>query len=276
MAGQAAQDDAIDGIGLLLAGPLNGTRATLPLRLRALPLDGAPFSVTATAQRDDAGRLLVDPDRLRPEDAARLLRTQLRRLVAEVPGETDTPGTVIDAIRCFAAGTRIATPRGAVPVEALLPGDRVLTRDTGFQPLRWVGRSRQRVGPQTQPVAIAPGALGPGQPAQVLVVSARHRVLLREVGPDGAARERLVPAGHLLGRPGIVPAPGLRAGDGIDYVHLQCARHEVIYAEAAPVETLLPGDQTLAALLPALGAWLAGAEVPPPPVLPAPARPLTA
>jgi hypothetical protein len=39
---------------------------------------------------------------------------------------------------CFVAGTLIATPSGAVPVERLRPGDLVATWDEGAQPVRWV------------------------------------------------------------------------------------------------------------------------------------------
>ncbi|MBL4556858.1 MAG: Hint domain-containing protein [Rhodobacteraceae bacterium] len=39
---------------------------------------------------------------------------------------------------CFVAGTLIATPAGAVPVEGLRPGDLVETWDQGAQPVRWV------------------------------------------------------------------------------------------------------------------------------------------
>jgi hypothetical protein len=41
---------------------------------------------------------------------------------------------------CFVTGTRIATPGGARPVETLAPGDLVMTRDHGAQPLLWTGR----------------------------------------------------------------------------------------------------------------------------------------
>ena len=37
---------------------------------------------------------------------------------------------------CFAYGTKIKTNRGDVRIEELQPGDKVLTRDNGYQPLR--------------------------------------------------------------------------------------------------------------------------------------------
>ncbi|HHX91474.1 MAG TPA: hypothetical protein GX700_17250, partial [Paracoccus sp.] len=45
-----------------------------------------------------------------------------------------------EEILCFTPGTRIDTARGAVAVEDLVAGDKVLTRDNGYQPLAWTGR----------------------------------------------------------------------------------------------------------------------------------------
>ncbi|NBQ51552.1 MAG: hypothetical protein EBU35_13140, partial [Marivivens sp.] len=50
--------------------------------------------------------------------------------------------TDIENIICFTPGARIATPRGARPIETLRPGDLVVTRDHGLQPIRWTHRSR--------------------------------------------------------------------------------------------------------------------------------------
>jgi len=68
-----------------------------------------------------------------------------------------------------AGGTRLATPRGAVAVDALRPGDAVLGREGGVLAVRWVGRlvlpaaalARQ---PALWPVLGPEGAMLPGQP----------------------------------------------------------------------------------------------------------------
>jgi hypothetical protein len=54
-------------------------------------------------------------------------------------GESGFVGTEIvtgAATLCFAAGTRILTERGEVPIEALAPGDRVVTEQDGTRPVR--------------------------------------------------------------------------------------------------------------------------------------------
>ncbi len=60
---------------------------------------------------------------------------------------TLSDGTVVNftnfeqIIICFTRNTRIETPYGPRPVQDLRPGDLVITRDHGVQPLRWVGET---------------------------------------------------------------------------------------------------------------------------------------
>ena len=138
---------------------------------------------------------------------------------------------------CFTAGMRIATPEGLRAVETLRPGDRVTTRDTGNQSLRWVGR---RVVPgvgRAAPVRFEAGVIGNTAP---LLLSPQHRVLLNSPESEmlfGAA-EVLLPAKAFLALEGVSLAP-MRS---VDYVHFACLRHEIVWAEGAPCETLLLGD----------------------------------
>ena len=80
---------------------------------------------------------------------------------------------------CFLSGTVIATPRGEKPVEALRPGDRVITRDNGLQELRWTLR-RDVSGrafldrPEARPVMIRAGALGRAQPERDICLAPHH------------------------------------------------------------------------------------------------------
>lgn len=142
---------------------------------------------------------------------------------------------------CFAAGTRIATPRGEVPVEDLAPGDLVLTADGGARPLIWVGRAEVAGRGAFAPIRIARGVLGNRRP---LRVSAQHRMLLAGWRAElmfGEA-EVLAAACHLVDDVRILPVPC----DRITYHHLLFDRHEIIFAEGSPTESFFPGAATMA------------------------------
>jgi Ca2+-binding RTX toxin-like protein len=151
-------------------------------------------------------------------------------------------------IICFTPGTRIATQKGEVAVEALRPGDRVFTRDNGIQPLRWVGRrdltpDEMRSHPEFQPVLIRQGALGNGLPQRDMLVSPQHRMLqtseLAEVMFD--EREVLVAAKHLTGLDGVDHVQT----SAVSYLHLMFDQHEVVLADGTWSESFQPGDHSL-------------------------------
>ncbi|MGV6846827.1 MAG: Hint domain-containing protein [Marinibacterium sp.] len=155
-------------------------------------------------------------------------------------------------IPCFTPGTRIRTPDSQIAVENIEPGQAILTRDHGAQTVRWIGRRHVtamavRANDRLRPVMIRAGALGPGLPARDMAVSRQHRMLL--AGPlvreHFALDEILVPAIKLLPLPGFSVDPSGRA---VDYVHLLFDRHEVIWADNAPSESMLAGPQAQAAL----------------------------
>ncbi len=140
---------------------------------------------------------------------------------------------------CFVEGSRIATDRGATPVESLRLGDRVLTRDHGYRPIRWIGAREFTEAtlaefPELRPVRIAQGALDRTLPLADLSVSPQHRMLVTD---DGAAeREMLVSAISLTGRPGIQQ----QETGGVIYYHVMFDAHEVICSEGAWSESFLP------------------------------------
>ena len=151
----------------------------------------------------------------------------------------------IEKIICFAAGTRISTAAGAIPVDELAQGDLVLTRDNGFQPVRWVGKTTVPAMGDWAPIRIQAGTLGTSRD---LLVSPQHRMLL-----TGATtrmlfdtNEVLSAAHHLVNDHSIRRQPG----GMVTYVHLLLDQHEIIYAENCPTESFFPGDQALEALGP--------------------------
>ena len=144
---------------------------------------------------------------------------------------------------CFVAGCRIATDHGAVAVEDLRVGDRVLTRDHGYRPIRWIGAREFTEKaltdfPELRPVTIAAGALDGLLPSADLTVSPQHRILICD--PRGGG-EVLVPAISLTGRGGIAVA----GQGGVIYYHLMFDAHEVICSEGAWSESFLPDADAL-------------------------------
>ncbi|MEM1160180.1 MAG: Hint domain-containing protein [Pseudomonadota bacterium] len=145
---------------------------------------------------------------------------------------------------CFVAGTLIDTPAGPRRIEDLAAGDLVTTLDDGPQPIRWIGSSKVRVTEKLAPVRISRGSLGNGVPLHDLYVSQQHRMLIRSriaVRMFGDA-EVLVPAKRLIVIDGIDIVLG-RAD--ITYYHLLLDRHQIVMANGAPSESLLPGPQAL-------------------------------
>ena len=164
---------------------------------------------------------------------------------------TMTFTNIENVIPCFTPGTLIQTDRGEVLVEALVAGDRVLTRDHGYQPLRWVGRRELSAPelaaePSLHPVLIRTGAMGANLPAQDMLVSPQHRMLI--TGPRAEMmfgdNEVLVAAVHLVGQPGISRAHP----DRVNYIHIMCETHEIIRANGCWTESYQPGAHTLHAM----------------------------
>ncbi|MEL6168913.1 MAG: Hint domain-containing protein [Pseudomonadota bacterium] len=161
--------------------------------------------------------------------------------VASTTGETDTAFVTLTTIPCFTAGTRLSTPDGPCPVERLRPGDLVLTRDDGPQPVRWIGQRRVRARGDLAPIRIHAGALG-GHGR--LLVSPQHRVMVQGYraallfGED----EVLVAAKDLLDGRSIERVEG----GWVEYVHVLFDRHQIVVSEGLETESFLPGSQTSA------------------------------
>ncbi len=152
-------------------------------------------------------------------------------------------------IPCFTPGALIATDLGEVRVEDLKAGDRVLTRDNGYQEVRWVGRRALKAAelaqaPQLCPVRIRKGALGLNLPERDLVVSPQHRMLVAASRAEllFGEHEVLVAAAHLTVRSGVTT---LTEAPGVTYIHLLFDRHEIIRANGAWTESYQPGELTL-------------------------------
>jgi hypothetical protein len=223
--------------------------------------DGSTVTQVATVMQMSNGDLFLrpNPNFLATWDGITALRTIT--IDAATPFASNTvfdsvisfdPDIFDVEIPCFTPGTRILTLQGEVPVETLRPGMTVMTLDHGQVAIRWVGQMRVTAAecaanPDLWPVRIAAGALGDGLPLHDLMVSGQHRVLVRSHRAHLMfdTPEVMVAARHLTGLPGITAAPV--AGD-ITYLHFLCDRHEVVWAEGTPVESLYPGPVALRSL----------------------------
>lgn len=139
-----------------------------------------------------------------------------------------------DTVLCYAAGTRIATPAGEVPIEALRVGDLVTCAapQAGARPILWVGRIEVHLAGHPQPesawpIRIRAGALGEGRPRRDLRVSPDHGIYLGGV---------LVPARLLVDGITIVQE---RWWASITYLHLELPEHAILLAEGLPAESWL-------------------------------------
>ena len=156
------------------------------------------------------------------------------------------------AVVCFAGGTLIRTSKGDVPVEALRPGDLVQTMDNGLRPLLWKAERTLSAddllrNPKLRPIRLRRHALGDGAQSADLLLSPQHRVLLSSPKARRITGEAevLVAATRLVGLHGIE-----RADDraGITYHHLMFERHEIVFANGMPAESLFLGTQARLAL----------------------------
>lgn len=146
-------------------------------------------------------------------------------------------------VPCFTSGTMIVTKQGEKCIDSLREGDAILTRDNGFQPLRWIGRCTVPATGSSTPIQISRNVLGNSRD---LLVSPNHRMLI--VDPVGelffGERELLVPAKHLLKMDGI----SHRIGGTVTYVHILFDQHQIVVANSGFSESFFPGPAALNSL----------------------------
>lgn len=158
----------------------------------------------------------------------------------------------VNYVPCFTPGTRIKTARGEIDVAEITVGDCILTRDNGYQPVRWTGTksltgSQLRNDPTLQPIRIQANAFGPGLPERDMLVSPQHRVAL-----TGARVQLLTGEDEVLAAAGsLTQNPRVRQvspGKGVTYVHFMFDRHELVMSDGTWTESFQPGDLSLAGL----------------------------
>lgn len=198
------------------------------------------YVVTLVELPGSGARLLMFAGRIPPRDTDLWLvdsTVDLRPEALRLP----EPGVI-----CFTPGTLIDTPEGKRPVEALRPGDRVLTRDDGAQELHWIGARRMSGArlyalPHLRPVRLRAGAFGLHRPEGDLLLSPQHRVLIK--GPAARAlfneSEVLVQVIDLVNGTSVRQETSLPE---VTYLHLMFERQQVIWANGVESESFHPAS----------------------------------
>ncbi|WP_298962002.1 Hint domain-containing protein [uncultured Methylobacterium sp.] len=136
-----------------------------------------------------------------------------------------------DVAMCFVTGTGILTTRGAITVETLRIGDRVVTASGARRPVVWIGRrslgeAGRPLPVDSQPVRIRAGAFGDGLPERDLFLSQGHPVLVGD---------HLVPVMCLVNGTTIARMPV----ETVTYWHVELDAHDILLAEGLPAESYL-------------------------------------
>ena len=145
------------------------------------------------------------------------------------------------SVPCFLTGTRLRTPRGLTPVEEISLGDRVKTRDHGWQVVRWCGQRAFRDAPEMPPPIefTLPRESGNAPP---ICLSPQHRILIKGSVCEHyfGESEVLVAEKHVLDwscARKIHPPPDHA------YHHLLLDRHELVEGDGVTMERLCLGDR---------------------------------
>jgi hypothetical protein len=101
--------------------------------------------------------------------------------------------------------------------------------------------------PDLQPVRIAEGALRGEGPAQSMMVSPQHRVLVTGARAEllFGTSEVLVPAKHLVGQ---AEATRVLPEEGVTYIHILFDRHEIVQSDGIWTESFQPAERSLNAM----------------------------
>ncbi|MEM7723671.1 MAG: Hint domain-containing protein, partial [Pseudomonadota bacterium] len=134
----------------------------------------------------------------------------------------------------FLAGTHVTLANGSqAKVQDLRVGDRVLTRNHGAKPIRWIAQQTRRAIGAAAPIRISAGTLNT---ARDLRLTPQHRLFIWQRRDEvGAGRaEVMVKADLLVNGTTVIR----EEGGHVDSYQLVFDTHEIIYAEGIAVESL--------------------------------------
>lgn len=167
-------------------------------------------------------------------------------------GDSRLTYSALGSVPCFHQGTTLMTDEGPQPVDWIRPGDRVLTKDHGFQPVIWsnrtvISKAHLKFAQCLRPVKIAAQSVNGEIPKNDLLLSPDHRILLKSPMIQMLFGHEEVFTAIKTVTNGDTVAQTL-PDHAISYFHILFEQHEVILAEGLWVESFFPGKMALAAL----------------------------
>lgn len=204
-----------------------GAETTLDCLLRFMAENGRSATAVLCSSRGAGGhmtRFLLPDVAFAGDTLYRLIAVETEHLQRRM-AERIAPA--------FAAGTQITLATGAQrAVEDLAPGDFILTRDAGPQPVLWGHQHTTGAEGHCAPVRLAAGTLNA---TGDLILSPQNRLLIYQRRDMLGARqaEVMVTAADLVNGTSIVPL----SGGQVTVVQVGLAGHPVIYANGIAVES---------------------------------------
>ncbi len=154
-------------------------------------------------------------------------------------------------------GANVRTPCGPRRIELVRPGDMIVTRTYGLQPVRmiWkrqVTQDQMRLNPDLAPIRLKPRAIGPMMPQRDLIVAPDHRLLIPGFRVAGMPDDKcvLAEARELAGTSDAVYVD--RSMEVVTYYHMVFDSHQILTANGLPVESFLPSAPSIATLAPSM------------------------
>ena len=153
----------------------------------------------------------------------------------------------------IAEGANLRTPCGLRRIEIVRPGDLIVTRTNGLQPVQMVWKRRLtrkqlEQNPDLAPIRLRPRAIGPMMPQRDLMVAPDHRLLIPGFRLAGIEDDTsvLTEARKIAESSDSIFVD--HDVDSVTYYQLVFEEHQVLAANGLPVESYLPDAAAIQAL----------------------------